>query len=400
MGARKKSSAEAYREEVEKVPAAARARAAAAAAAEGGAPLGFVNRRHPFAMLDRLGKAQIQQLKQLARQNGAGRIEKLVDDSDWNPMELVDVVDTQTGAVTHQFYSWPYGSGQLFEHDSTRMAGVIVQHAYDLYGSNNTDREFRRALAAAYSVAPLAETIDFRLDEDAPVRVVAEEVSPKDMKRLIASLGNDHTESRSIHELTATQRALVREVFSAVEQHHTDEPRMYVEKLGKYVLDPSRADRTSLRALGLPSWEILRRELGLDPPTVFEKQIAGRCVWRRVREREDLDALGDEEVIELGLRAAREWSELFELHGDAADTERDAFASSAVLFLAAAIDKKDGATTFAQRARVELKDARFFLGAIAAAALAAHARRNRTAFPETWFDFAREHLELSQMGRS
>ncbi len=402
------SAAELYRAEVDKVPAASRARAEAVrVAADHGTPLAFRNHRRPFAMLATLPKVQKKQLARLTRQNGAGWPSMLVNDDEWSPMQLVDVVDTQTGAIKYQLYVWSYGSGQLFEHDTTDCAGVIVQHTYDLYGSRANSLELRRGLAAAYATAspPIAEIIDFRLDEEPPIIEHVAYVSDADKARLVASLGNEHRTSRSTDELTPSQRALVREVFGPITAYPADQPRR-CDRAGRWGPDPDQADRTWLHALGLPLLPIVRRELGLDPPTVSELRVENRRAWRWLAAAQTGEvvpanairalaaALTDDQAIDLVLQAVVQWEELLRPHGGTfAETEQDAYAARGVRLLAGVIDAKgdDAANALAERAKATLAKGReFYLAAVAALALAMSARRRGESFPETGLELVLE----------
>jgi hypothetical protein len=260
-GAKASPAVSAYRAEVAATPAAARARAEGKRAAKGAEVLRLVNHRRPFAILGQLGPAQRAQLTQLTRQNRAGKPERLVNHEDWAPMELVDVLDVASGAVTHQLYVWPWGSGELFVTDTTHSAGTIIQHGFAL---EIEDRPFRAALAAAYARASpaLAETVDFQLDK--PPAPTADEVESANAKaasaayqRLVTALGVSQERYRVFEALTAAQQATIRDVF------------------GKTIIELITS-RHDVGALGLPPVVRLRSWCGHDGQTELE-QLAG--VW-------------------------------------------------------------------------------------------------------------------------
>lgn len=252
-----------YRREVQATPAAKRAKAQARRVATRENRLRLVNHRRPFELLPRLPRAQLAQLTRLTRQNQAGKPSRLVEHEDWAPMELVDVLDVPTGTVTHQLYVWPWGSGELFVHDTTTRAGVIIQHRF--MQEHVDDLPFRRALAAAYATArpALAETIDFDL-EPGPSAVETARAAELQLARtyadLVKVLGASDERYRDFDALTARQQKAIRTAFRTV----------VVEELAA----------RGLAALGLPPAVRLRSWCGHSPPTVLERRAGRWPVWK------------------------------------------------------------------------------------------------------------------------
>ncbi len=248
-----------YRDAVDQVPAAVRARAEAGAAAGRGQPLRFENHRRPFARLAKLSAKQRAQLQLLATNNDAGKIAKLVDNDDWNPMELVDVVDTRSGVITYQLYLWPYGSGRLYAHDSTTAVASIIQHTYQ---ATPGDLALRTALAAAYARAKpkLRELVDFRLDWE-PVAPAPNEADYLANRRKMVDLLDGSDEGiRQFADFTAKERATIRDVVASMPENET----------GGW----------HFTQFGIPNKVAMRRWAGLEPGGVFETPAGKWPVWK------------------------------------------------------------------------------------------------------------------------
>jgi hypothetical protein len=370
------TSADAYRAEASEVPAAARARAEAAAVSDGS--LRLTNYRRPLANLKALAEPQRKQLQRMATNNEMGKIERLVKDEDWNPMELVDVVNVATGKVTHQLYVWPYGSGEVYENNSLTSVATIIQHDYQ---ARVGDLPFRRALAAAYAKAdpPLSEVVDFQLDwePEPPTRAALDYETAT--KRALALF--DTSELRLFDTLTPEQRAAVLDLIGAAPDYGVQ----------------------SMWHVGVPSHPATRRWAQLDPPGPFEKQAGKWPVWKwlteaafqRVPTSEAVAAiksvLSADEVYALCLAAAdtddyslfvaaEPWKS-----GQSAGTEH---AFKVLRVLGALIDAYD-APEFARRAQEHLaKQPEFWLAAIATFALVAQCHRRKESFPDEFMALA------------
>jgi hypothetical protein len=370
------TAAEAYRAAVDEVPAAARARAEAAEAAKTDGTLRFANPRRPFAMLDRLPAAQKKQLKQLATQNLAGKLEKLVDDPDWNPMELVDVLDVATGDVTHQLYLWPYGAGEIFEHDTTTSTARIVQHDYQVTPG---DLPFRKALAAAYANAspPPSEVVDFRLDHDPPPVQGSEKDRVAAMKQLGKSLPHYPSGAVLFETLTEAQRARVLTAIrsSAGEQLH------------------------GVGWLGLVTGDSTKRWAGLAPPGLLETRVGKWPVWKwlcaaahgEVTTPEAIGALigalSPAQIAEVCLLvSANDDYALFEsAHKySRGETVANAYTVHTLRFLGALLDASgdDAALAFARGASAQVAQP------LTTFALVARAKRRGETFPDEFFELA------------
>lgn len=249
----------AYQNAVEQVPAAKHARAQAGAAAARGQTLRFENHRRPFTMLAKLPAKQRKQLQLLATNNDAGAIAKLVDNDDWNSMELVDVVDIVSGATTHELYLWPYGSGRLYAHDSTTAVASIIQHAYE---ATPGDLPLRTALAAAYATAKpkLRELVDFRLDWQPPASAPGVAEYRVALKKMVAMLDRSHEGIRRFAEFSAKQRAAIRDVVTSMPDD---------EGGGWYFTQ-----------FGIPAKVAMRRWAGLEAGGVFETPAGKWPVWK------------------------------------------------------------------------------------------------------------------------
>ena len=362
------SAASAYREAVEQVPAAAKARADAARAAKSGATLRFANHRRPFEMLAKLPAAQKKQLQLLATNNEAGKIARLVSDEDWNPMELVDVVDIASGKTTHQFYVWPYGCGSLFAAGTTNQVATIIQHAYQL---SDGDLPLRTALAAAYAQAEpkLAELVDFRLDEE------AKPLADYDAGLKLLTKALDHRDRiRPWADLTKEQQALIRSV-----------------------LGTRTSDAYGISHFGIPTLPGLRRWMELEPPGPMEKvydALVEGIAEPTKAVRSIVKTLPPEEISDVCVQIAQ--------HDDyhlftysctytTGESHANAHVVRVIRLLAELIDASgdDRAVAFAKRAQAMLaKDAEFWLAAIATFALAARARRRHEAFPVAFHELA------------
>jgi hypothetical protein len=367
-----------YRSQVAATPAAARAERQARSAARGAEVLRLVNHRRPFAMLDALPAAQRAQLTRLTRQNRAGKPSALVAHEDWAPMELVDVLDVASNTVTHQLYVWPWGSGELFVHDTTERAGVIIQHGFD---QEVDDQPFRAALAAAYARAQprLAETVDFQLDKPRPPTPA--EIEDKDAAtaaaayaRLAEALGPSDERYRDYAALTPAQQATIRAVF-------------------KSTLVQLITSRHDLRALGLPPECRLRSWCGHSPASELEQRAGRWPVWKwllEARARRVTDAAAIEAITTARPRPAWPeiarmacepfydygfWGELLLYEGGArvAGPEQ----ARMVELLAQLVDESanDAAVGFADRVKRDKVEPHVWSQALAAIAASALARR-------------------------
>lgn len=334
--------------------------------------------RHPFADLAGLPAAQRKQLAHIAKQNGKGRLETLANDLEWAAMELVDVVDDELRKVTHQLYVWPYGSGQLFEHDSTTETARIIQHAYQAAAG---DLPFRKALAAAVAAFPLQTSIDFRLDWEpaAPTRAALEYAAAR---RALAEVLRPSSELRVFEELSNEQRERVLTAIRAA----------------------GDTGVTDLWELGVPSSSATPRWAGLAPEGPLEKRAGARPVWKWLESavRADVTAadavaaisqtLVADEVFELCLCVAEsDEYNLFLAYRRRDDGDVNAYGMNVVRLLAAIVDASgdDAALVFARRVEERLaRGPAFFIGAIATFALVARARRHHETFPAEHFSLA------------
>ncbi|CAN5854307.1 hypothetical protein BH11MYX3_BH11MYX3_10570 [soil metagenome] len=340
------------------------------------AKLELTSHRKPFTMLPKLPVAQRKQLQRLATDNDAGTIDKLVGDDDWNPMELIDVVDVASGKVTHQLYLWPGGSGRIFENNTTTVTASIIQHGYELQPG---DLAFRTALAAAKP--RLVDQIDFRLDEEAAPDTAAYDAA---RKRMWAALSVSNEGMKCFEAFSAKQRGLIRE---------------FIETL------PADAD-PGLTQFGLPPAATLPRWASLAPGGVAEKRAAKWPVWKwltaalhdQAKPAAAIAAitklLSPAEISDLCLAiATTEDYQLFRDNkcGRYGETHASAHGLAALRLLGSLLDASgdDAAIAFARRARKELaKRSRFHLGAIATWALIARARRRDETFPQSFVDVA------------
>lgn len=61
--------------------------------------------------------------------------------NDGGEVELVDVVDGDTGAIEYQMYLYPYGDGAVFAHGKTSAIAEICQHSMDITKSMPDDKK-------------------------------------------------------------------------------------------------------------------------------------------------------------------------------------------------------------------------------------------------------------------
>jgi hypothetical protein len=378
-------SVTAYRNEVDKTPAAKKAKQQGAAAAKDGEVLRLVNYRKPFEILDALAKPQMRQLTRLTRQNSAGAPKKLVGHEDWAPMELVDVLDVASGTITHQLYVWPWGSGQVFVHDTTEPAGLIIQHSWDCYQHDNLP--LRRALAAAYATAKpqLAETIDFQLDRKPPPAPgdAAKELDAI-YQRLVKSLGKSKERFRLFEELTKEQQTVVLDVLRSA---------------------AGGVEQMKLEPLGLPPASEVRRWCGYAPQSVMEKLVEKWPVWRWLRaasrgEVKDAaviaalsKALSKSEIHALAFAVCNDGYDVFyeAIKDKKGESAANALAERMIRLFASLVDTSgpSAAVDFAEFARLHLKKSvEFWLAAIASFALAARSRRTGQPFPSKYLPLA------------
>lgn len=379
-----------YRKQVDETPAAQRAKEQAEAV--GGSRYVMTNLRKPFEMLKQLPKPQRDQLAKMTKANGAGTPTQCKNDEEWAPMELVDVVED--GRPVYQLYVWPYGAAELFAHDTTTTVGKAIQHSFELEGDD--DLELRKALAAAYAKASLAETIDFRLDRVKPAVPPDEKaIAANDkaaMERLRKVLGESNERYRLFEELTSAQQAAI----------HEEYPRL-----------ARKGWQRRLEELGLPPLGALARWAGIDPPTTWERKAGTWPIWKWLKA-----AANDEVKVEDAARAVTKalsveeinelvWSLLgnsedllkhYNMWGDGLDHEvgestMRAYTGRLLRVLGAILDGAgdDNALEFAKRAEAQKQERNYFaMSTIAAFALAHRARRRSEFFPREYYALAKK----------
>lgn len=348
--------------------------------------LRLTSRRKPFEILKTLASAQKKQLALITENAGVGKPADLVDDADWTPMELVDIVDATNDKPLYELYVWPGGSGILYVHDKTKSVARVVQHKLEM---DDEDADLRVALGKALASAKpkLAESIDITA---APPR--AKRNDTQALADLTKAFGRSDERYRLFSELTNAQQALVREVAS-------------IEDLPFY----------AVVGLGLPPLQSLRRWAGTQPPTLLEKMAGKWPVWKWLKAAtiDDLDsakaiaavtnALSAAEISDLCMLVSTiAWfDEAYDLFGKERNGLRGElvggpFAVGVIRLLGALVDASgdDAALVFAKRVEKALADeSRMFIGAIATFALAARARRKGEAFPKEFYGLAAEEAD-------
>jgi hypothetical protein len=371
----------AYRQEVAATPAAQKAEAEGKRAAKDGEILRLVNYRKPFEMLDRLPKAQLKQLTRLTRNNNAGKPANLVNHEDWAPMELVDVLDVAANTVTHQLYIWPWGSGELFVHDTTDRAAAIIQHGFT--EQKVDDLAFRKALAAAYATAKprLAEVVDFNLNPKPSQEQLEREETQRDdatYQELVKLVGKSDERYRDFEDFTPAQqkaiRAAVRSVGSAgLAARGVDSLGFPPEtRLGSWS-GHSERDHLETRAGKWPVWKWLK------------EAIAGR-VGDADAVAAITQALSKQRTLRLGGDVCH-WFYDYDLWGENLyDRSSGAVATPqerrVAGLIAAIVDAADLAVEYAAAVQQpSSKESGLLMAGVASLALAARAKRRKERFP-------------------
>ncbi len=319
-----------------------------------------------------------------------------MQDEEWAPLELVDVVELASGKVTHQLYVWPYGSGQLFEHDKLTPVAMIIQHGFDM-DPEQDDLAFRKALAAAYATAEpkLSEHVDFKLDQVSkkatPSESAERAIQKAAIERLRKELGYSKERYRLFDALTKAQQAAVREEY----------PHLYPYESFHH-----------FENLGIPPYVALGRWAGIDASTPLEQGAPHTrgawpvWKWLKAAQTKEIDvakcsaALNKHlppptimaivwyvtTTVVAGVSPYELWAR--ELDSDRAKNEA---AVHMIRLLAAIVDGSgdDAAVELAERAEKHLaKEPTFYLAAVATFALAVRARRRGEPFPTRFYKLA------------
>lgn len=111
--------------------------------------LTLANKRNALLDFDELQPAQQKQLRALLAGESLGSLTKARANDELR-IDVVDLIDAE-GTTRYQYYAWPFGSGVLYAHDSTRAVATVTQHGFVL---EKPDAELLRACRSAFARAP------------------------------------------------------------------------------------------------------------------------------------------------------------------------------------------------------------------------------------------------------
>ena len=93
------------------------------------------NRRKPFETIAKLKPFERAQVQSVLGKTKIEDVAKMTpgedEEGDLQAMDMVDVVDTGSGAVIYQMLLWPYGDGVILHNETTNAISGICQHGLD-----------------------------------------------------------------------------------------------------------------------------------------------------------------------------------------------------------------------------------------------------------------------------
>jgi hypothetical protein len=126
--------------------------------------LTLTNRRLPLSTAIALDSGEKAQLTAVLASEDAGTIARARKDEEWASLELVDVL--REGQLAYRLVLYPFGSGVLYEGNSTKILFDVVQHGIELHEGTPLTlvTELEAAFARDGKKLGIRESIDF----DAP----------------------------------------------------------------------------------------------------------------------------------------------------------------------------------------------------------------------------------------
>lgn len=206
------------------------------------------------------------------------------NDEDEGGVELVDVVDTVTGAPVALYALWPMSAGVLVDVASGAVLADVVESVFDAHGDDALRERMRAAHEAAAPRIHFAESVHYRGGTDTPRRALAPAATPDD-PAVLAEIRALHTELDSRNETPTDVHETMRRVAVFGPKLFGEDVRPYPLRRPFDVTAAQRAylelvadhydNRLDLGSYGLP-WKNARHEESNPGATSPLSRFVGR----------------------------------------------------------------------------------------------------------------------------